>query len=104
MEVEMSLKRLALLLPQEPEIFNFDCFVETGCFALLHPTGPYPSEDWEYCDPHPAAGLVFRSLVDKIYEVFDVKNAKYEDEQPVSKDISESSGISNERSFQTSSD
>ncbi len=67
------------------KVFNFNGSTETGCFPLLRPTGPYPSEDWKYYHPHPAAGLVFRPSVDELYEAFVVKNAEYEDEQPVFK-------------------
>ena len=67
------------------KVFNFNGSTETGTYPLLRPSGPYPFEDWKYYHPHPAAGLDFRPSTQGLYEAFIVKNANFEDEQPVFK-------------------
>lgn len=67
------------------KLFNFIGSTETGSYPLLRLAGPYPYEDWKYYHPHPAAGLDFRPSVEGLYEAFVVKNADFEDEQPVFK-------------------
>lgn len=67
------------------KVFNFNGSTETGSYPLLRPSGPYPFEDWKYYHPHPAAGLDFRPSIQGLYEAFIVKNADFEDEQPVFK-------------------
>lgn len=67
------------------QLFNFNGSTETGSFPLLRPSDNFPSQDWKYILPHPAAGLEFRPSAHGLYEVFIVKNKVYEDEQPVFK-------------------
>ena len=72
-------------LASRVRLFNFNGSTETGSFPLLRLTGQYPSEDWKYICPHPAAGLEFRPSVHGLYEAFIVRNTSFEDEQPVFK-------------------
>ncbi|KAI4091535.1 MAG: hypothetical protein LQ339_008106 [Xanthoria mediterranea] len=67
------------------QLFNFNGSTETGSFPLLRPSDNFPSQDWKYILPHPAAGLEFRPSAHGLYEVVIVKNRVYEDEQPVFK-------------------
>ncbi|MCJ1309876.1 hypothetical protein MMC25_003537 [Agyrium rufum] len=66
-------------------LYNFNGSTETGSFPLLRPSGPFSSEDWKSIHPHPSAGIEFRPSTDGLYEAFIVKNAEFEDEQPVFK-------------------
>ncbi|KAL9017855.1 MAG: hypothetical protein Q9185_004803 [Variospora sp. 1 TL-2023] len=72
-------------LASKVQLFNFNGSTETGSFPLLRPSGKFPSQDWRYIQPHPAAGLEFRPSVHGLYEAVIVKNRVYEDEQPVFK-------------------
>ncbi|KAL8917524.1 MAG: hypothetical protein Q9172_005812 [Xanthocarpia lactea] len=72
-------------LANKVQLFNFNGSTETGSFPLLRPLGDFPSQDWKYIQPHPAAGLEFRPSSHDLYEVVIVKNRVYEDEQPVFK-------------------
>ncbi|KAI4287402.1 MAG: hypothetical protein L6R35_003344 [Caloplaca aegaea] len=72
-------------LASKVQLFNFNGSTETGSFPLLRPSGQFPSQDWKYIQPHPAAGLEFRPSVHGLYEAVIVKNRVYEDEQPVFK-------------------
>ena len=67
------------------KVFNTIGATETGIFPLIRPVGPYPSKDWKYYRPHPIAGLDFRPSKNGLHEAFIVKNAQFEDEQPVFK-------------------
>lgn len=68
------------------KLFNFNGSTETGTFPLLRSAGcKYPSEDWKYIHPHPAAGLVFKPHLDGLYEAYIVRNPNIDDEQPVFK-------------------
>ena len=65
--------------------FNFNSSTETGSYPLLRSSGDYPSEDWKYLHPHPAAGLEFRPSANGLFEAVIVRNMEYEVEQPVFK-------------------
>ena len=67
------------------QLFNFYGSTETGSIPLLRPSGEFPSQEWNYIHPHPAAGLDFRPSVHGLYEAVIVRNKVYEDEQPVFK-------------------
>lgn len=68
------------------KLFNFNGSTETGSFPLLRSAGcKYPSEDWKYIHPHPAAGLVFKPHLDGLYEAYIIRNPNIDDEQPVFK-------------------
>lgn len=68
------------------KLFNFNGSTETGTFPLLRPAGcTYPSEDWKYIHPHPAAGIVFKPHLDGLYEAYIIRNPNFDVEQPVFK-------------------
>ncbi|KAL8902865.1 MAG: hypothetical protein Q9207_004330 [Kuettlingeria erythrocarpa] len=72
-------------LASKVQLFNFNGSTETGSFPLLRPLGDFPSQDWKYIQPHPAAGLEFRPSSHGLYEAVIIKDRVYEDEQPVFK-------------------
>lgn len=72
-------------LASKVKLFNFNGSTETAIFPLLRPSGDYPSEDWKYMHPHPAAGLEFRPSTDGLFEAVIIRNTTYEDEQRVFK-------------------
>ncbi|KAL8658299.1 MAG: hypothetical protein Q9226_001115 [Calogaya cf. arnoldii] len=72
-------------LAPKVQLFNFNGSTETGSFPLLRPSEDFPSHDWKYIHPHPAAGLEFRPSAHGLYEVVIVRNKVYEEEQPVFK-------------------
>lgn len=72
-------------LTQQVKLFNFNGSTETGGFPLLRPREVYPSEDWKYIQPHPAAGLEFRPTVHGLFEAYLVRDPVFENEQPVFK-------------------
>lgn len=67
------------------KVFNLNGATETGLYPVLRPSGSYPFQDWKYISPHPAAGIEFRPSIEGLYEAVIVKNAGFEDEQPVFK-------------------
>lgn len=67
------------------KLFNFNGSTGTGSLPMLRPSGKYPSEDWKYIHPHPAAGIEFRPSLHGRFEAFIVKNTVSENEQPVFK-------------------
>ncbi|KAL9023247.1 MAG: hypothetical protein Q9196_007318, partial [Gyalolechia fulgens] len=67
------------------QMFNFYGSTETGSIPLLRPSGEFPSQDWKYIHPHPAAGLEFQPSAHGLYEAVIVRNQDYEHEQPVFK-------------------
>lgn len=72
-------------LASKVKLFNFNGSTESGSYPLLRPSDRYPSEDWKYIHPHPAAGIEFRASVHGLFEAFIVRNPDYENEQPVCK-------------------
>ncbi len=72
-------------LTHKVKLFNFNGSTETGGFPLLRPRDVYPSEDWKYIQPHPAAGLEFRPTIHGLFEAFLVRDPVFENEQPVFK-------------------
>ena len=72
-------------LASKVKLFNFYGSTETGSFPLLRPSEWYPSEEWKYIHPHPAAGIEFRPSLHGHFEAFIVRNAVFENEQPVFK-------------------
>ena len=72
-------------LASKVKLFNFNGSTETGSFPLLRPSERYPSEDWKYIHPHPAAGIEFRPSLHGQFEAFIVRNTVFENEQPVFK-------------------
>lgn len=73
------------LIGTRAKLFNINGSTEAGPYPLLRRSGSFPFEDWKYYHPHPAAGLDFRPSEQGQYEAFIIKNANFEDEQPVFK-------------------
>ena len=67
------------------KVFNFNGSTETGTYPMIRPSERYPSEDWKYICPHPAAGIEFRPSVQGLFEAVLVRRPDLEDEQPVFK-------------------
>ncbi|KAL8971945.1 MAG: hypothetical protein Q9183_000808 [Haloplaca sp. 2 TL-2023] len=72
-------------LASKVQLFNFNGSTETGSYPLIRPSGPFPSEDWKYIQPHPTSGLEFRPSVHGLFEGVIIRNKVSEDEQPVFK-------------------
>ena len=67
------------------QLFNVNGSTETGSIPILRPSDHFPSEEWKYIQPHPAAGLEFRPSLNGQFEAFIVRNPDFENEQPVFK-------------------
>ena len=73
------------ILTGKTKLFNFNGSTETGVLPSLKPKEHYPSEDWKYIHPHPAAGIDFRPSVRGLFEAIIIRNPVFEDEQPIFK-------------------
>ena len=73
------------VLQSRVKLFNFNGSTETGSLPSLRPSGSYPSEDWKYIQPHPAAGIEFQPSIQGLFEAVIIRNQDFEDEQPVFK-------------------
>lgn len=73
------------IISRKLQVFNLNGATETGLYPLVRPSGLFPHEDWKYISPHPAAGIEFRLSTEGLYEAVIVKNADFENEQPVFK-------------------
>lgn len=70
------------VLVSKLKLFNFNNSTETGSYPLIRAADRYPSEDWKYIHPHPAAGLEYRPSVEGFFEAFIVRERDFENEQP----------------------
>ncbi|KAL8717438.1 MAG: hypothetical protein Q9181_008327 [Wetmoreana brouardii] len=66
-------------------LFNMNGATETGLYPIICPSETWPSDDWNYIEPHPDAGIEFRATGDDsaFSEAVIVKKPGCGNEQPV---------------------